>query len=164
MRASIPVMITALLMWAMVDSSAQQGGLELEAFVGTWRASTTSRELTSSSATYTFQPDVDGYVLIERGGVQLRDRVRFDGQDYPTPGIAGRTVSWIKVSDTVYETTTKRDGALVAKNRWVISEGGKRLTQETTPVRIDDKNVTNVTDGRCAEPPCELARLPRKPS
>jgi hypothetical protein len=40
----------------------------------------------------------------------------------------------------------KRDGALVAKNRWVISEGGKRLTQEATPVRIDDKNVTNVTE------------------
>jgi hypothetical protein len=75
----------------------------------------------------------------------LRDRVRFDGKDYPTPDIAGRTVSWTRVGDTVYETTIKRDGALVGKGRWVLSEGGQRLTYETTPVRVDGKDVTNVT-------------------
>jgi hypothetical protein len=84
--------------------------------------------------------------VIVRGGVQLRDRVRLDGKDYSTPEVPGRTVSWTKVGDSVYETTIKRDGSLVAKGRWTLSEGVKRLTQETIPARVDDQNVTNFTE------------------
>lgn len=118
----------------------------LGAFVGTWKASTSSRGITSSTATYTFSQDAEGFIVIVRGGAQLRDRVRFDGKDYPTPDIPGRVVSWTKVSETVYETTIRRDGAVVAKGRWILADGGKRATQYTIPTRADGQDVTNATE------------------
>lgn len=136
----------ALLLVAPVCASARQADVDLEAFVGTWKANTSSRVIASSPATYTFSQDAEGFIVIVRGGAQLRDRVRFDGKDYPTPDIPGRVVSWTKVSDTVYETTIKRDGAVVAKGRWILAEGGKRVTQYTIPTRADGQDVTNATE------------------
>jgi hypothetical protein len=124
----------------------RQPRLDLRSFVGTWTEDVTQRRAVTSGLTYAFSQEPDGLITIVRAGVDLRDRVRFDGKDYETAGVPGRTVSWIKVSDTTYETTVKRDGALVAKGRWILSEGGKRLTQETTPGRVDEKIVTNVSE------------------
>ena len=124
----------------------RQPRLDLRPFVGTWTEDVTQRRAVTSGLTYTFSEEPDGLITIARAGVDLRDRVRFDGKDYETADVPGRTVSWIKVSDTTYATTVKRDGALVAKGRWVLSEDGKRLTQETTPGRVDEKIVTNVSE------------------
>jgi hypothetical protein len=116
-------------------------------FVGTWKEDMAKRRLVASSTlAYTFTEEADGFVTIVRSDVRLRDRVRFDGRDYATPGVPGRSVSWTKVADTVYETTIKRDGALIAKGRWTVSNDSTRLTQETTPVRVDDKSVTNISE------------------
>jgi hypothetical protein len=125
---------------------SRQPRVDLPSFVGTWTEDVTQRRAVTSGLAYTFTQEPDGFVTIARAGVDLRDRVRFDGKDYETPGVPGRTVSWIKISDAAYKTTIKRDGARVAKGRWILSEGGKRLRQETTPSRVDDKNVTNAAD------------------
>lgn len=147
MRLAISGATVLLLAVGTVPAATRQAGVELGAFIGTWKENTAkSRAFVSRALTYTFSQASDGFVVIVRGGVQLRDRVRLDGKDYPTPDIPGRTVSWTKVGDAVYETTIKRDGALVAKGRWILSEGGRRLTQETTPTRVDAQNLTNVTD------------------
>jgi len=119
-------------------TGTQASNTDLSAFVGTWRENQSkSRRAIPSVATYTFTAEADGFLTVERGGVPLRDRVRFDGADYPTPGIQGRTASWRKVTETIYESTIKRNGALVATGRWTLSEGGAHLTQETTPVRAN---------------------------
>jgi len=76
----------------------------------------------------------------------MRDRVRMDGKDYPTPGIEGRTVSWTKVDDAVYESIIKRDGLVIGTGRWIVSDGGKRLTQETIPVRANGDNDKNIIE------------------
>ena len=86
----------------------------------------------SKELTYTFSQEADGFITIVRGRVQLRDRVRFDGNDYPTPDIPDRTTSWTRVSDTRYETTIKNSRGLVATGKWTLSADGKHLTQETT--------------------------------
>jgi hypothetical protein len=120
---------------------------DLPAFAGTWKENQSkSRAFISSALTYTFSAEPDGYVTIVRGRVQLRDRVRMDGKDYPTPGVEGRTVSWMKVSETMYESIIKRGGALVGTARWVLSDSGKHLTQETTPVRANGDNDVNVIE------------------
>jgi hypothetical protein len=136
-----------LLSSVIVRGATQQTELNLAAFVGAWKEDVAKRQSgRSSGLTYTFTQDVDGFVTIVRAGVDLRDRVRFDGKDYETAGVPGRTVSWTKISDTEYDTTIKRNGVLAARARWIISDSGKRLTQQTTPTRVDDKSVTNATE------------------
>lgn len=118
MRLAISGATVLLLAVGTVPAATRQAGVELGAFIGTWKENTAkSRAFVSRALTYTFSQASDGFVVIVRGGVQLRDRVRLDGKDYPTPDIPGRTVSWTKVGDAVYETTIKRDGALGAKGR-----------------------------------------------
>jgi hypothetical protein len=140
--------LAAVLLSAVVFApvSGQQPRLDLRSFVGTWTEDVAQRRAVTSGLTYTFSQEADGFITIVRAGVDLRDRVRFDGKDYETAGVPGRAVSWVKVSDTTYETVVKRDGAFVAKGRWILSEGGKRLRQETTPRRVDEKTVTNVSE------------------
>ena len=59
---------------------------DLRVFVGTWEENQSkSRSFISSALTYTFTAEPDGFITIVRGKVQLRDRVRMDGKDYPTP-------------------------------------------------------------------------------
>ena len=117
---------------------------DLRVFVGTWKENQSkSRSFISSTLTYTFTADPDGFINIVRGGVQLRERVRMDGQDYPTPGFKGRTASWVKVNDLLYESTIKRDGTLIAAGKWMLSDAGRQLTQETTPVRANgEKDIS----------------------
>jgi hypothetical protein len=147
MRLSMSATIAVLVATAASWTATAQVDLDLRAFIGTWKENPAKTRLAPSSPfTYTFSQDTEGFIVIVRSGVQLRDRVRLDGKDYSTPEVPGRTVSWSKTGDTVYETTIKRDGSLVAKGRWTLTEGGKRLTQETTPARVDDQNVTNVTE------------------
>jgi len=120
---------------------------DLRVFVGTWKENQSkSRSSISSALTYTFTAEPDGFISIVRGGVQLRDRVRMDGKEYQTPGAEGRTVSWVKANDMLYNSTIKRDGALVATARWILSEGGKHLRQETTPVRANGDNDVNIIE------------------
>lgn len=120
---------------------------DLRAFVGTWQeAQAKSHPFIASALTYTFAADSDGFLTIVRGGVQLRDRVRLDGTDYPTPGVEGRTVSWTKVSDALYESTIKRNGTLLGTARWVVSDDGEHLRQETTPVRANGENDINIIE------------------
>jgi hypothetical protein len=140
--------LAAVLLSAVVAApvSGRQSRLDLRSFVGTWTEDVTQRRAVTSGLTYTFSQEADGFITIVRAGVDLRDRVRFDGKDYETAGVPGRTVSWIKVSNTTFETEVKRDGTVAAKGKWILSEGGKRLRQETTPRRVDEKNVTNVSE------------------
>ena len=142
-RSLAAVLLSAVL---VAPVAGRQPRLDLQSFVGTWTEDVTQRRAVTSGLTYTFSHEADGFITIVRAGVDLRDRVRFDGNDYETAGVPGRTVSWIKVSDTTYETAVKRDGAFVAKGRWILSEDGKRLRQETSPRRVDGKTVTNVSE------------------
>jgi hypothetical protein len=120
---------------------------DLRAFVGTWKEDQSkSRPFISSALTYTFTAEPDGFVTIVRGRVQLRDRVRLDGTDYPTSGVEGRTVSWMKVNDTLYESSVKRNGSLLGTARRIISDDGKHLRQETTPVRANGDNDLNIVE------------------
>ena len=94
-------------------AAGQQPTVDLTGFVARWTQNPAmSRGTISRELTYTFAQDVDGFVTIVRGRVQLRDRVRFDGNDYPTPDIEGRSTSWARLSDTVYQTTIKNRGVL----------------------------------------------------
>ena len=121
--------------------------IDLRAFVGVWKENQSkSRPLISSALTYRFTAEPDGFITIVRGGVQLRDRVRMDGKEYQTPGVEGRTVSWAKVNDVLYESTIKRNGALLATGRWILSDDGKHLRQETTPVRANGDNDINIIE------------------
>lgn len=137
-KAAVPLLLVGLTRAADPD---------LRAFIGTWKENPAkSRPFISSALTYTFSANPDGFLTIVRGGVQLRYRVRMDGKDYPTPGIAGGTVSWTKVDDAVYESIIKRDGLVIGTGRWIISEGGKHLTQETIPVRANGDNDKNIIE------------------
>lgn len=139
-------LVAAALVLAMrIDAHA--GELDKQTFVGSWKENPAKTHVVpSEDLTYTFSNDTDGFVSIVRGGVQLRDRVRFDGQDYPAPGIAGRTVSWTKVNDATYETTIKMNDRLLGKGTWTLSDGGKLLTQVTRPVRADGQNDANTME------------------
>lgn len=123
--------------------AARQTDVDLKGFVGSWTQNPArSTGTISKDLTYTFTEEADGFVTIVRGRVQLRDRIRFDGNDYPTPDIPGRTTSWTRVSNTVYETTIKNGGGLVARGKWTLSADGKHLTQETT--RTQPQADTNI--------------------
>ena len=125
--------------------AGHQAAVDLKAFVGSWTQNPArSRGSISKDLTYTFSQEADGFITIVRGRVQLRDRVRFDGNEYPTPDIPGRTTSWTQVSNTVYETTIRNASGLVARGKWTISADGRHLTQETT--RILPQPDTNVTE------------------
>jgi hypothetical protein len=120
---------------------------DLRVFVGSWKEDQSkSRPSISGSATYTFTAESDGSITIARGGLPFRDRVRMDGKDYSTPGIVGRTVSWTQASTTVFESTIKRDGTLLGTARWMLSEAGKHLTEETTPIRANGDNDVNIIE------------------
>jgi hypothetical protein len=146
LRLRLPA-VTAFLLVAANGAAGVQSPFDVASFTGTWKENVALRQQSiSPTLTYTFAEQPDGYVEITRGGVQLRDRVRFDGKDYPTPEIPGRTVSWTRVSDTEYHITIKRNGAVVTTGTWVLSEGGTRLIQSTTPTRVDGRVVTDVTE------------------
>ena len=120
---------------------------EVRAFVGTWRENPAkSRHTSQLTLTYTFTAEPDGFVSIVRANTPLRDRARIDGKDYPTPGVPGRAISWRQVSDTVFESAIKRDGALIVSARWTLSDGGGHLTQETIPVRANGDNDINIIE------------------
>jgi len=147
MRLCVTVAAAPLFLIAFAAGTAHSAEVELQAFVGTWQENPAkSHHVISSALTYTFAEETDGFVTIVRGGTPLRDRVRFDGKDYPTPGFAGRAVSWIKTGGMTYETTIKQDAALIGRAKWSVSDGGKRLTQETVPVRIDGQNDINIIE------------------
>src|SRR6266566_4910532 len=126
-----PVAVTAAAVILMVFA-ARAVDTDVRAFVGTWKENQAkSHHFISGALTYSFTAEPDGFVSVVRGNTPVRDHARIDGKDYPTPDLAGRTVSWTKVSDAVFESTIKRDGVLIASGRWILSEGGKHLTQET---------------------------------
>jgi len=73
----------------LLTCSISAADTDLRAFVGTWRENQSkSRPFISGALTYTFTAEPNGFVTIVRGNVPLRDTVRFDGKDYPTPGVA----------------------------------------------------------------------------
>jgi hypothetical protein len=120
---------------------------DIHAFVGTWKENPAkSRHFISPTLTYTFTAEPDGFVSIVRANTPVHDRVRMDGKDYPGSGSRGQTVSWARVSDTVFESTIKRDGTLIASARWVLSDGGTHLRQETMPVRANGEDGTGVIE------------------
>ena len=146
-RPSSPGSLALAIVLGTVNASvitAQQSDVDLKAFAGSWTQDPArSRGTISKDLTYTFSQEADGFIEIVRGGVQLRDRVRFDGNDYPTPDIPGRTTSWTRVNETTYQTMIK-NGGVVARGRWTLSADGTRLTQETT--RLQPQVDTNVIE------------------
>lgn len=147
MRVCRPFAVSLALAISARATIAQSRTVDLAAFTGTWKEDQSkSRVFVSGELTYTFSRGDDGFVTIERAGVGLRDRVRFDGNDYPTPADPSRTVSWSKLGDRDYETRIKRAGALLGLTRWTVATDGNRLTQETMPVRADGQIDTNITE------------------
>ena len=137
MRAAIVLLVACV---------ARGGDTDLRAFIGTWKENQAkSRHVLPSVLTYTFTADPDGFLTIVRGQM-LRDRIRMDGKDYPRPSIPGETLSWTKMSDTVYESTMKRDGVIMGTATWTVSGGRKHLTQETIPVRANSDNDKNTIE------------------
>ena len=138
------VLVLGLVLMASVPRAADT---DLRAFVGTWKENQgRSRSSISDALTYTFTAEPDGFMSIVRANTPVHDRVRLDGKDYPSSSLTGQTASWTKVSETVFASTLKRDGALIASARWTLSEDGQRLTQETTPVRANGDNDINVIE------------------
>lgn len=120
---------------------------DVRAFIGTWKENQAkSHPFISPALTYTFTAEPDGFVSIVRANTPVHDRARMDGKGYPRSGFAGGTVSWVRVSDTVFESTLKRDGTLIASARWILSNGGQHLTQETRPVRANGENGVGVIE------------------
>jgi hypothetical protein len=142
---AISVVLAAAEGGVVCGQDSAPAATNLRVFVGTWKQNQSkSRSFISSALTYTFSAEPDGFISIVRRGVQLRDRVRMDDKDYPTPGVEGRTVSWTKVNEILYESTIKRNGALLGTARWILSDAGKQLRQETTPVRANGDNDINI--------------------
>lgn len=126
-------------------AATQQSAVDLKVFAGSWTENPAkSRGTISKELTYTFREDGDGFIAIERGRIQLRDRVRFDGQEYPTPDIPGRVTSWTQVGSGVYQITIKNKGEVSATGKWTLTDGGRRLTQETT--RSEPRAPTNIIE------------------
>jgi hypothetical protein len=147
MRLCTTLTAATLFLIASFANTANSAEVDLQLFAGTWQEiPAKSHHVISSALTYSFAEEADGFVTIVRGGTPLRDRVRFDGKDYPTPGFAGRAVSWTKTDDVTYENTIKQDGARVGRAKWTLSDGGKRLAQETIPVRVDGQNDVNIIE------------------
>ena len=146
MRLSCYVAAALCSALVVVPAYTGQASIDLRSFAGTWTEDVAQRAAAPSTLNYTFTQESDGFITIVRAGVDLRDRVRFDGADYATTGVPGRTAAWLKVSGTTYETMIKRDGVVIAKGRWILSDGGKHLKQETTPRRVDGKEITSVAD------------------
>lgn len=140
------VAVTAAAVILMVFA-ARAADTDVRAFVGTWKENQAkSRPFISGALTYSFTAEPDGFVSIVRGNTPFHDRARIDGKDYPTSGVAGRTLAWMKVSDTLFESSVKRDGALIASGRWSLSDGGKHLTQGTIPVRANGDTDINIIE------------------
>src|SRR5437867_9980588 len=140
-----PAIVTAAIVLLVCTATAAD--TDVRAFVGTWKENPAkSRHAMSGALTYTFTEEPGGFVSIVRANTPLHDRARFDGKDYPSSGSPGATVSWTKVSDTQFENTIKRNGALLATARWTVSEGGSHLTQETTPVRKNGDSGTGTIE------------------
>ena len=147
MRSLIFAMTVVALGAGAPRMAGQAAGVDLGAFAGVWKQNQAkSTAFISAALTYTFSQEADGFVRIERGRVPLRDHVRLDGQEYPTPGVPGRTTAWTKVADLVYESTITRDGKLLGTGRWTLSADGSRLTQETRPLRADGQDDTNIIE------------------
>ena len=126
-------------------AATQQSDVDLKVFAGSWTENPAKSHGTiSKELTYTFREDGDGFIAIERGRIQLRDRVRFDGREYPTPDIPGRATSWTQISTNVYQITISNKGGVSATGKWTLSDGGRRLTQETT--RNEPQAPTNIIE------------------
>jgi hypothetical protein len=130
---------------SLTATARQQPSVDLKAFTGRWVENPAlARGTISKELTYTFSEEPDGFITIVRGRIQLRDRIRFDGKDYPTPDVEGRTTSWTQISATVFETAIKNNGKLTANGKWTLSNDGSRLTQETT--RAEPQAATNTIE------------------
>jgi hypothetical protein len=126
-------------------AATRQSDVDLKVFAGSWTENPAKSHGTiSKELTYTFREDGDGFIAIERGRIQLRDRVRFDGREYPTPDIPGRATSWTQISSNVYQITIRNKGEVNATGKWTLSDGGRRLTQETT--RSEPQAPTNIIE------------------
>lgn len=138
--------LMASVVLAMI-ATTRAADTDLRAFVGTWKQNQgKSHHAVSGALTYTFTAESDGFVSVVRANTPVHDRVRFDGKDYPASTAPNQTVSWRRLSDTVFQSTIKRDGALLASARWILSDGGRRLTQQTTPVRANGDDDVNVME------------------
>jgi hypothetical protein len=126
-------------------AATEQSDVDLKVFAGRWTENPAKSHGTiSKELTYTFREDGDGFITVERGRIQLRDRVRFDGRENPTPDIPGRATSWTQISNNVYQITIRNKGEVSATGKWTLSDGGRRLTQETT--RSEPQAPTNIIE------------------
>ena len=156
--------LAAVLLSAVVFApvSGQQPRLDLRSFVGTWTEDVTQRRAVTSGLTYTFSQEADGFITIVRAGVDLRDRVRFDGKDYETAGVPGRAVSMTirpdgqeyaatgpnslpgmttsaeAIDTRSFRRTTLREHKPLFETVMTLSSDGKRLTVTSRPTGTTD--------------------------
>ena len=131
MRHPVAIITAAIV---LIVCAAGAADTDLQAFVGTWKENPTkSRPSISGALTYTFTSEPDGFVSIVRGNTPVHDRARIDGKDYPRPGFAaGQTVSWTRVSDTLFESTIYTGRLSRSHPQRVRKKIGKELHVERT--------------------------------
>ena len=118
----------------------------MRAFVGTWQENfAKSHHVISSAFTYSFFEETDAFVTIVRGGTPLRDRVRFDGKDYPVTGdTASDSRSYKRVNPSTLQLTNKKEGKVVAAGKIVVSKDGKTRTVTISGTTSDGKKYKSV--------------------
>ena len=143
----------ALLLTLPYQSASQQ-----EAWFGTWNLnlskSTYRYDSPYKRVTSRIEPWEDGlkvtYDMVgTRGGVTHMEWTgRFDGKDYAVQGVDDYilTNAYRRIDDRTYEIVVKKEGAVVATSRVVVSPDGKTLqvaTEERSP-RGQTVNTTAV--------------------
>jgi hypothetical protein len=120
---------------ALSAGAADSARVDLTAFVGTWEENLAKSQVRASSApTFSFTQQPGGSILLVRrlGGRTIRDSLRMDGKDHPSPDTPSRSVSLTVLNENTFEMVTKGDGKVLSRRRWVIALGGRTLTEEST--------------------------------
>ena len=107
-------------------------------FAGTWE-NTTQQMPALELQVSPFDRDGLSFAIPPGGPAKS---LRFDGQDYPNPGVApGFTCSGERVNERSLKLTNKRDGKLVDTREVELSHDEKTLTMTVHPVGQDKPHV-----------------------
>lgn len=119
----------ALLLLAVSTSSALAAD---SPFAGTWKENVEKSKLAGDTFSYT--PTATGFQY--SNGSTTKFDFAIDGKDYPAS--AGRTVSWTKSGDSVWDSVYKDShGTVMSKVHRVLAPDGKTMTVTSTEFRAD---------------------------